>query len=82
MVAVSSELGKDSDTTARSEADLLLEVARLFFVEGGVSVQEESPGYSGSAFAHAESSGRVWLLRRWPAGFGAGRLRFSNSNTK
>ncbi len=76
MVAVPSEPGRDSENAARSEADLLLEAARLFFLEGGVSVLEGSPGYSGSAFARVESSGRRWLLRRWPTGFGAGRLLF------
>jgi Ser/Thr protein kinase RdoA (MazF antagonist) len=35
------------------------------------------PGYSGSAFARVEAAdGGVWLLRRWPTGFGEERLRF------
>lgn len=73
---VPSGTEKVSNNAARSEIDLLLEAARLFFAKGGVSVVGESPGYSGSTFFRVESCGREWLLRRWPAGFGAGWLRF------
>ena len=54
----------------------MLEAARLFFGECRVSVLVVSPGYTGGVFASVESSGRQWLLRWWPAGFGFGQLRF------
>jgi hypothetical protein len=54
----------------------MLEAARLFFGECRLSVLDASPGYSGNSFALVESSGERWLLRRWPADFGVGRLRF------
>jgi Ser/Thr protein kinase RdoA (MazF antagonist) len=54
----------------------MLEAARLYFGECRVSVLHVSPGYSGSVFASVESSGKQWLLRRWPAGFDIGQLRF------
>lgn len=56
----------------------MLEAARLFFGECRLSFLHASPGYSGSSFARVESSGVGWLLRRWPAGFDAGRLRFAH----
>lgn len=74
MLTVPWEPASDSKNAARCEEDLLLAAARFFVVEG--CAPEEAPGYSGSAFARVESSGRLWLLRRWPAGFDAARLRF------
>jgi hypothetical protein len=75
LIAVPSEPRKDSKNAARIESDLL-KAAWLFFAECCDSVLEESPGYSGSVFAGVESSGERWLLRQWPTGFDAGRLRF------
>jgi hypothetical protein len=74
LLTVPWEPASDSKNAARCEEDLLLAATRFFVVEG--CAPEEAPGYSGSAFARVESSGRLWLLRRWPAGFDAARLRF------
>ena len=75
-MGVPSEPRKDSKNAASNETDLLLRAARKFFAEGSVAILKASPGYSGSAFAGVESSGERWLLRRWPTGFDARRLRF------
>ena len=75
LVVVSQDSKKDSESAAGSEA-VLFEAARLFFEEYRLSVPGGSPGYSGSVFAQVDSSGKRWLLRRWPIGFDEGRLRF------
>jgi hypothetical protein len=52
------------------------EAAGSFFGDCRLDVLGDSPGYSGSAFGRVETSSGTWLLRRWPSGFGEGRLRF------
>lgn len=73
------------DTSGRytpgNEAARLREAARVFYPENFpgecvVAILGGSPGYSGSAFARVEASGRSWCLRGWPLGFGGERLRF------
>lgn len=51
--------------------------ARRFFTPPlAVTPPGGSTGYSGSQLARVEAAGRAWCLRRWPAGYPAGRLRF------
>jgi aminoglycoside phosphotransferase (APT) family kinase protein len=62
---------------AEADARHLREAARNFFPgQHVVSVIERSSGFSGSAFARVEYSGRSWCLRHWPPDFGEERLRF------
>lgn len=60
-----------------SEAARLRKAARAFFPgKRAVAVLGGSPGYSGSAFARVEASGRVWCLRELPLESEGERLRF------
>ena len=54
---MASEAGRASDHTARCEAGLMLEAARLFFGECPPFVPDASSGYSGSSPARVGSSG-------------------------
>jgi Ser/Thr protein kinase RdoA (MazF antagonist) len=68
------------DTSGRSTpgsvAASLREAARAFFPRGCAVAILGGSGYSGSAFARVEASGRSWCLRGWPVGFEGERLRF------
>ena len=77
LETVASKPDAGSLRAAEADARHLREAARNFFAgQHAVSVIGRSSGFSGSALARVEDSGRSWCLRRWPSDFGEQRLRF------
>jgi Ser/Thr protein kinase RdoA (MazF antagonist) len=75
--SVQSRSEKDPQEAAGNETHYLREAARrLFARQHSFNAAGVSSGFSGSAFARVETSGRSWCLGRWPLSFEERRLRF------